>query len=148
MSEQRPDEGDWGQTELDAQERADADLNLDDPEASDDEPWSPPDRQPRGAEAAEIDGEETLNQRILQEEHDPNADAPEAERRLGGDDPDSIPADQDFLGDDGEVGDEPAGDLVAPDEGLGPDVDSEVDATERGLGEGPEQDAVHIVQDS
>lgn len=120
MSEQRPDEGDWGQTDLDPQERVDADLNLDDPEAGDNEPWSPPDRQPRGAEAAEIDGEETLSQRILQEERDPGAAAPEQERRLGGDDPDSIPAEDDFLGGGGEVGDELAGD-------------------------GPEQGAVHVV---
>ena len=126
MSDTRPDEGDWGETELDAHERADAEINLDDPEAGDNEPWSPPDRQPRGGEAAEIDGEETLSQRLLQEERDPNEKV-WRERRLGGDDPDSIPADDDFLGGDGEVGDE----LAAADEG-----------------DGPEQGAVHVVPDS
>lgn len=62
-------EGDWGETELDAAERANADLNLDDPSAGDDEPWSPPDRQPRGAEMAEVD-EENFSIRMMQEDPD------------------------------------------------------------------------------
>lgn len=93
-------EGDWGETELDAQERAEAEVNLDDPSASDNEPWSPPDRQPRGAELAEIE-DESLSVRLMQEEPDLNDVARlEAESMLGGDDPDAIPADEDVLGGD------------------------------------------------
>ena len=74
MTPQRSqDEGDWGETELDPHERADAERNLDDPSAGDDEPWSPPDRLPRGSEliGVETDGGETLDQRIGQEQPDP-----------------------------------------------------------------------------
>lgn len=93
-------EGDWGETELDAQERAEAEVNLDDPSASDNEPWSPPDRQPRGAELAEIE-DESLSVRLMQEEPDLNDVARlDAESMLGGDDPDAIPADEDVLGGD------------------------------------------------
>jgi hypothetical protein len=95
-------EGDWGETELDAHERADAEVNLDDPGAGDDEPWSPPDRQPRGAELAEVE-DESLSVRLMQEEPDPTD---EAEQMLGGDDPDAIPADEDVLGGDAFEGDD------------------------------------------
>ena len=63
-------EGDWGRSDLDPQEQADADRFLDDPSAGDDEPWSPPDRLPRGAEliGTETDGGETLYQRLRQEQ--------------------------------------------------------------------------------
>jgi hypothetical protein len=102
------DGGDWGESDLDPHERADAELNLDDPSAGDDEPWSPPDRQPRGAELLGVETHEgeTLSQRLMQEEHEqgtaygaPDGSAErEAERMVGGDDPDAIPADQDVLG--------------------------------------------------
>jgi hypothetical protein len=99
-------EGDFGQTELDAAERADAEINLDEPSAGDDEPWSPPDRQPRGAEMAEVENE-TLSMRLRQEEPDPTAAVdPEDEPQLGGDDPYAIPADEDVLGDDVDEPDE------------------------------------------
>ena len=91
-------EGDWGQTELDEAEQAEADVNLDDPSAGDDEPWSPPDRQPRGAELAEVE-DETLSMRVMQEQ--PEADFEEGPM-LGGDDPDAIPADEDVLGGDAD----------------------------------------------
>ncbi len=134
MTPQRnQDEGDWGETELDPHERADAERNLDDPSAGDDEPWSPPDRLPRGPEliGVETDGGETLDQRIGQEQPDPGTayGAPdggraerEAERMVGGDDPDAIPADRDVLGG-------PAGD------------DAPFD------GEGPEASAMRVVED-
>jgi hypothetical protein len=125
MTPQRSqDEGDWGETELDPHERADAELNLDDPSAGDDEPWSPPNRLPRGAELLGLDtgAGETLDQRIGQEQPDPGTayGAPdgreerEAERMVGGDDPDAIPADRDVLG--GEAGDD------APYDGDGPEA--------------------------
>lgn len=91
-------EGDWGQTELDAQERADAQVNLDEPSAGADEPWSPPDRQPRGAELAEVE-DETLSMRLMQEEPE-STDV--AAQMLGGDDPDAIPAEVDVLGGDAD----------------------------------------------
>ena len=95
-------EGDFGQTELDAAERADAEINLDEPSAADDEPWSPPDRQPRGAEMAEVE-DETLSMRIMQEEPDPTAVIEDETRPLlGGDDPDAIPVDEDVLGADAD----------------------------------------------
>ena len=104
----RNDGGDWGEQDLDAREREDAEINLDDPSAGDDEPWSPPDRMPRGVEFVGLDTEEgeTLDQRVMQEEHErgtaygaPDDSAErEAVRMVGGDDPDAIPADQDVLG--------------------------------------------------
>lgn len=134
MTENRDgqDEGDWGELDLDPQERADAEVNLDDPSAGDDEPWSPPDRMPRGSEFIGVDtGEgETLDERIHQEEHEqgtaygaPDAHAErEAQRMVGGDDPDAIPADQDVLG--------------------GPAADDAVVS-----GEGPEESAMRVVED-
>jgi hypothetical protein len=116
-------EGDWGETQLDAQERAEAEVNLDDPGASDNEPWSPPDRQPRGAELAEIE-DESLSIRLMQEEPDLNDVARlEAESMLGGDDPDAIPADEDVLG----------GDAFDEDDSI--DLDDEP---------GPEAGAMHL----
>lgn len=107
-------EGDFGQTELDAAERADAEINLDEPSAGDDEPWSPPDRQPRGAEMAEVE-HETLSMRLRQEEPDPTAAVdPEDAAQFTGADPDAISADEDVLGGDAydeddsvDLGDEP-----------------------------------------
>ncbi|PUA81251.1 hypothetical protein [Nocardioides currus] len=93
-------QGDWGETELDETERADADINLDDPSAGDDEPWSPPDRQPRGAELVDVE-DETLSMRVMQEEPDPAATVTD-EPMVGGDDPLAIPADQDVLGGDAD----------------------------------------------
>lgn len=102
------DEGDLGHTHYDAQERAEAETNLDQPDSTADEPWSPPDRMPRGAElvGVETEGGETLDQRIRQEQPERGTayGAPydreerDAERTVGGDDPDAIPADQDVLG--------------------------------------------------
>ena len=92
-------EGDFGQTELDAAERATAEINLDEPSATDDEPWSPPDRQPRGAEMAEVE-HETLSMRLMQEEPDPIATIEYgAEPTSVSDDPDAIAPEDDVLGD-------------------------------------------------
>ncbi len=92
------DQGDFGRNELDDAEQADAERFLDDPSAGDDEPWSPPDRLPRGSEliGTETDGGETLDQRLHQEV--PEGEEPERPEMVGGDDPDAIPADQDVLG--------------------------------------------------
>ena len=133
-------EGDWGETERDAEQRAEAEINLDDPSATDDVPWSPPDRQPRGSEliGVETDGGETIDQRIRQEEPevgtaygapDPHGEADETEPdMLGGDDPDAIEAETDVLG--GPAGD----DLSGHDRPSG--------------GTSPESSAMHVVEDS
>ena len=130
--QRRHDQGDWGESHLDPHEQADAERNLDDPSAGDDEPWSPPDRQPRGVELLGVETEEgeTLDQRVMQEEPEPGTayGAPdasedrEAERMVGGDDPDAIPAEQDVLG--GPIGD----DTIA-------------------VGEGPEASAMHVIEE-
>ena len=102
MTENRnDDQGDWGRSDLDPAEQADAARFLDDPSAGDDEPWSPPERQPRGAEliGVETDGGETLDQRLRQEVPEgPEGVEPVDAQMVGGDDPDAIPADQDVLG--------------------------------------------------
>ena len=76
--------------------------------------------------AEEQHRDETIEERIRQEVPDPASayGAPDNESgldddgRIGGDDPDSIDAEDDWLGD-GEVGDVRAGRLVAPDGGSG-----------------------------
>ncbi len=128
--------------------------------SGEDEPYTPPHLQPRATEwgttAAEQHQEETIEQRIMQEEPDPDSayGAPDneggldREPDLGGDDPDAIPPDQDWLGEP-EVGGGEAGQLVEPDEGAREDVDKEL------LGEDPEQtgnvsaeeSAMHIVEE-
>ena len=126
----------------------------------DNEPWSPPDQQPRNTEygttAAEQEQGESLEQRIQQEEADPDSayGAPDNESgmdrdprdRVGGDEPESIDADDDFLAD-AEVGDAQAGELVEPDEGVREDTEKDLDGTESGPGDGPEDAAMHIVPD-
>lgn len=97
--------------------------------------------------------DETINQRIGQEVPDPHSayGAPDNESgldrdpRVGGDDPDSIPADQDWVGDSAE----PVDRLVAPDEGLAEDrekdlVAGEVDAPGR---DSPEGSAMHYTDE-
>ncbi|RIK13174.1 MAG: hypothetical protein DCC50_12645 [Acidobacteria bacterium] len=97
--------------DLDAEQRARAEVDLDQPDSVDDVPWSPPEQRPMGAEMLEldVDVEETIDQRIHQEEPEEGTayGAPEsgAEARreagevdmLGGDDPDAIPAERDVL---------------------------------------------------
>lgn len=99
-------EGDFGQSDRDAAERATAEINLEQPSSIDDVPWSPPDREPRGAEMAEVE-DETLSMRIMQEEPDPTAVVEDdSGPLLGGEDPLAIPVDQDVLGGDGDSEDQ------------------------------------------
>ena len=123
-----------------------------------DEGYSPPER-PRGAycygtTAYEQSHHETLEQRIRQEEPDPYSayGAPDDEsgelqarrERLGGDDPDAIFADEDFVG---QSGRRRSGRLVAPD--ATPDVD-DVFAGDVGIDGGAasaEEAAMHIIDD-
>jgi len=128
-----------------------------------DEGYSPPDR-PRGVyafgtTATEQAQEETIDQRILQEEPDPDSayGAPDNESGLdnvdrdsvGGDDPDAIDAADDFLGG-GEVGEIRSGRLLAPDEGAHEDVDKDMIAGDVGIdgaGASAEEAAMHIVDE-
>ena len=120
--------------------------------------YSPPDSArgslAQGTTAEEQLEGETIDERIKQERPDPTsaAGAPDNESgleedSLGGDDPDGIHADDDWLGD-AEVGDERAGRLVSPDEGAGDDVEEEVWGTDVGIDGGAasaEEAAVHLV---
>lgn len=104
-----------------------------------------------GTTAQEQAQEETIEQRIRQEVPDPDSayGAPDNEsgmdrsEMIGGDDPDAIPVDQDFLGDEGREVDQ----LVAPDGGAEEDTEKDEVAHEaRGAVDGsPEQAAMHIV---
>ena len=137
-------------------------LDQDDIEDPLDRGYSPPEK-PRGVEAFGTTAEEqhqgeNLEQRIRQEEPDPNtaSGAPDNESgldedddRVGGDDPDSIAAEDDFIGD-AEVGDTRAGRLVAPDEGTHEDVDHEMvgrDVGVNGAAASAEEAAMHIIDE-
>ena len=136
----------------------------------DDDPVVPPDMMPRGTEwgttAEEQELGETIDQRINQEEPDPysaygrpeRSEAldedglpVEEEETVGGDDPDAIRAEDDWLGDDGEVGDGPSVRVVTEDEGDRPDTDSQAWGRDTGFeddGGSAEESAMHVVEDS
>ncbi|MFP5283381.1 MAG: DUF5709 domain-containing protein [Actinomycetes bacterium] len=103
-----------------------------------DEGYSPPEKysaaQGFGNTAEEQAEGETLDMRVAQEE-------PEVWE--------TVDLDAENLND-GEVGDERAGRLMAPDQGLGEDVDSELVGLDAGIDAGAasaEEAAVHIVPD-
>jgi Family of unknown function (DUF5709) len=103
-----------------------------------DEGYSPPEKwsvgQGYGNTPLEEELGETLDQRIAQEEPEPDPYAEEDVEDL----------------DDGEVGDARAGRLVAPDEGVGEDEDSEMFADDAGIdgaGASAEEAAMHVVND-
>lgn len=128
-------------------------------------PVSPPDLQPRNTEwgttASEQAQDETIDQRIAQEEPDPtsaygapdNESGLDGEAPVGGDDPDAIPAEDDFLG-------EPSTDvdgasLTSPDQGAGPDDEGTLVGDEgfgpgesgSAEGETAEESAMRIVEE-
>lgn len=129
------------------------DRGVDDPL---DEGYSPADRPAKGTfdTAEEVFEGESLDERLSEEEPDPNlaVDDPLANpdvTNVGGDDPDAIPAEDDFLSD-GEVGDERAGRLVAEDEGSHEDAESELvgeDAGVDGAADSAEEAAIHVVDE-
>ncbi|MTB72664.1 hypothetical protein GGG17_11930 [Arsenicicoccus sp. MKL-02] len=123
-----------------------------------DEGYSPPER-PREVESYGITAQEqhdgeTIDMRLEEElpddpqdEHDPRAHVRHGDDRVGGDDPDAIAAEDDFLGDP-EVGDRRAGRLVAPDEGAHEDRESDLVAEDEGFSGGAasaEEAAVHVI---
>ena len=147
-----------GSYSLDDEDQLQPEDTLDDRGVDDllDEGYSPPER-PRGVDAfgttlAEQRQGESLEQRLAHEEPDPaNAveDPLEDSEMVGGDDPDAIAAEDDFLGD-GEVGGRRSGRLLAPDEGAHEDTESDMVADDVGIdggGSSAEEAAMHIVED-
>jgi len=127
---------------------------------SDDLPVTPPEDQPRNTEwgttAEEQASEETIEQRIMQEETDPDSayGAPDDEggldepRTVGGDDGDAIPAEDDWVGDESQAR---PGAIVTPDEGAAPDTEAELVAQDgdddRSEGPSPEESAMRTVEE-
>jgi hypothetical protein len=100
-----------------------------------DEGYSPPDkwREPRD--------NETLDELLSEEEPDPAMQL---------DNEDSGGDFSDDFSDDDEVGDRRSGRLVAPDEGVNPDVDSDLLADDVGIdgsGASAEEAAVHVIDE-
>jgi Family of unknown function (DUF5709) len=122
--------------------------------------YSPPDRLhgslAHGVTAEEQARDETIEERIRQEVPEegtaygaPDNESGLDEDRVGGDDPDSIAAEDDWIGD-GEVGDVRAGRLVAPDEGLGSDEEKDLlgeDVGIDGAAASAEEAAMHVIDD-
>lgn len=125
-----------------------------------DEGYSPPDRLhgslAHGVTAEEQARDETIEERIHQEVPEegtaygaPDDESGLDEERLGGDDPDSIAAYDDWLGDEESV--EPAGRIVAPDEGLAGDDEKDLVAEDLGVdgaGASAEEAAMHVVDEN
>lgn len=122
-----------------------------------DEGYQPPDRLHGslafGTTAEEQSQEETIEQRIHQEVADPDTayGAPDNESGLdapamvGGDDPDAIPAERDFVGDEGDA----VGQLTSPDGGAEQDTEKDAVAEdEPAVGTGSaEEEAMHLVEE-
>ena len=109
-------------------QRSLVDRGVDDPL---DEGYSPPERYSALIRKGE---HETLDERLEEEIPEPDLDAVQ--------EPDVV--------DDGEVGEQRAGRLVDPNEGIGPDVESDLFGTDVGIDGGAasaEEAAVHIVPD-
>ena len=147
-----------GSYSLDDEDQLQPEDTLDDRGVDDllDEGYSPPER-PRGVDAfgttlAEQRQGESIEQRLAHEEPDPACavEDPLADvDMVGGDDPDAIAAEDDFLGD-GEVGDQRSGRLMAPDQGAHEDTESDMVAQDVGIdggGSSAEEAAMHIVED-
>ncbi len=164
MSDQ-PDDltDDLGSYSVDAEDQLQPEDTLDQEDVADvlDRGFSPAERLhgslAHGVTAEEQSRDETIEERIRQELPDPSSayGAPDNEsgldeERLGGDDPDSIAASDDWMGDD-QVGDERAGRLVAPDEGLGSDDEKDLVGADVGIdgaAASAEEAAMHVVGDA
>ncbi|MBK6874574.1 MAG: hypothetical protein IPJ14_21320 [Kineosporiaceae bacterium] len=111
--------------------------------------YSPPDHARGvnlfGTTAAEQQRGESLDQRLDQELPDPNLAADLAPAAV---DEDGVPVAENL--DDGEVGTERSGRLVAPDEGLAEDREKDLIADDIGIDAGAasaEEAAVHLIAD-
>jgi hypothetical protein len=143
---------------LDDEDQLQPEDTLDDRGVDDvlDEGYSPPER-PLGVDAfgttlAEQRQGESLEQRLAHELPDPASafEDPLADPDMvGGDDPDAIAAEDDYLGD-REVGGERSGRLLAPDEGAHEDDSAEMVADDVGIdggGSSAEEAAMHVIED-
>lgn len=159
---------DTGSYSLDDEDQLDVEDTLVDRGVDDalDEGYSPPEK-PLGVDrwgttAWEQSQDETIDQRIRQEEPEegtaygapedwaspratmtPDDENPDT---VGGDDPDAIPAEDDFVSDSGQR----AGRLVAPDQGFGEDTEQDEVAQDVGIdgaGASAEEAAMHIAAD-
>jgi hypothetical protein len=125
-----------------------------------DEGYSPPDRPVAvdkfGTTAAEAEEGETLDMRLAEEEPDPNLQvddplAPEPDptgQRV--EEQTQLDRDLGLEEDDGEVGDDRAGRLLAPDEGSHEDTEKDHVARDVGIsgaGAGAEEAAVHVMEE-
>ena len=102
-----------------------------------------------GTTAAEQAEGETLDMRLAQEVPDPNLAFDDPLAVTAEPDPDA-PREEDETLDDGEVGAERSGRLVAPDEGAHEDVDSDLIGTDVGIdasAASAEEAAMHTVED-
>lgn len=115
--------------------------------------YSPPDSArgsyAHGVTAAEQATPETIDERSKQEDPDPEWASDADEEVIGGDDPDAIAAEDDWIGDQ-EVGDERAGRLVGPDEGSHEDTDDQAWGEDVGIDGGAasaEEAAVHVIRE-
>src|SRR3954447_2798499 len=150
---------------VDDEDQPGAEDFLDDRGVNDplDEGYSPPEK-PRAVESfgttfEEAREGESLDQRIAQEEPDPamEVEDPLASTTAGGsddddngDDPDSVLDEDDGFGGDPEVGDQRAGRLVDPDEGVRGDTEKDLvrrDVGIDGAAASAEEAAVHVVDD-
>ena len=148
MTEQSAEGGDkesYGDYSVDDEDQPSNIDGLPDPDVADelDRGYSPPEKwsagQGYGNTAYEEATGESLDQRVAQE--DPEAD-PYAEAELETD------PDESDDSDDGEVGDQRAGRLVDPDQGLGEDTESDLvgdDVGIDGAAASAEEAAVHVV---
>jgi hypothetical protein len=135
----------YGDYSVDDEDQPSNIEGLGDPDVADelDRGYSPPEKwsagQGYGNTPFEESAGESLDQRIAQEE--PEADPYEqAERGADPDEADEL--------DDGEVGDQRAGRLVDPDEGLGEDTEGDLVADDVGIdgaAASAEEAAVHVV---
>jgi len=138
--EQTPDR----EEQLD-QDQLQSDTNLEDRGVADalDEGYSPPEKPSVLLREGE---HETLDERLSEEIPEPDPYAPTEEETAADD---GVSAESDFL-DDGEVGDERAGRLMDPNEGIGLDVDKDLIGQDAGIDAGAasaEEAAVHVIPD-
>jgi len=108
-----------------------------------DEGYSPPEKPSVLLREGE---HETLDERLSEEIPEPN---PYAETAAEEAEDDGVSAESDFI-DDGEVGDERAGRLMDPNEGIGPDTDKDLIGYDAGIDAGAasaEEAAVHVIPD-
>jgi hypothetical protein len=109
-----------------------------------DEGYSPPEKPSVLLREGE---HETMDDRLSEEEPEPDPYA-ETEQEIAEDD--GVSDESDFVGDAGEVGDERAGRLLDPNEGIGPDQDKDLIGIDAGIdagAAGAEEAAMHIVPD-